>query len=106
MAFMDVKPPSPSSRFVPMSRPSTTSVAGKSPTVRAPNMLINIYNGPKRNAYVRSQAQVVDMVLASPVVLYLGVSEPQTLFIVGGKDQTAIAIQWAPPEVAAKLGHF
>ncbi|KAK2596198.1 hypothetical protein QQS21_006403 [Conoideocrella luteorostrata] len=70
------------------------------------NMLVNIYNGSKRDAYVKNQAQIVDMVLTSPVAHYFGDIKPRTLLVVGDKDKTAIGAQWSPPEVAAKLGHF
>lgn len=70
------------------------------------NMIINIYNGCKRDAYIRNQAQIVDMVLTSPVAPYFKDIKPRTLLIVGDKDRTAIGSQWAPPYVAAKLGHF
>lgn len=70
------------------------------------NMLVNIYYGPKRQAYIKNQGQIVDMVLTSPVSHYFGDIKPRTLLMVGDKDKTAIGSQWAPPEVAAKLGHF
>lgn len=69
-------------------------------------MLVNIYNGSKREQFVTNQAQIVDMVLTSPVAHYFGDLTPDTLLIVGDKDKTAIGAQWSPPEVAAKLGHF
>ncbi|EQK98148.1 hypothetical protein G6O67_001571 [Ophiocordyceps sinensis] len=70
------------------------------------HMLVNVYHGSKRDAYLRNQAQIVDMVLTSPVSHMLGDLEPRTLLIVGDKDKTAIGSQWAPPDVAQKLGHF
>lgn len=70
------------------------------------NMLVNIYNGPKRKAYVKNQARIVDMVLTSPIAHYFGDIKPRTLLIVGNKDKTAIGAQWSPPAVAAKLGRF
>ncbi|KAJ2972523.1 hypothetical protein NQ176_g7107 [Zarea fungicola] len=70
------------------------------------NMLVNIYNGSKRQQYVTNQAQIVDMVLTSPVSHYFGDLTPNTLLIVGDKDKTAIGSQWSPPAVAAELGHF
>ncbi|KAM3545218.1 hypothetical protein ARSEF1564_001852 [Beauveria bassiana] len=70
------------------------------------NMLVNIYHGPKREQFVTNQAQIVDMVLTSPVAHYFGDLRPKTLLIVGDKDKTAIGSQWSPPDVAAKLGHF
>lgn len=69
-------------------------------------MLVNIYYGSKREAFLRCQAKIVDMVLTGPVAHYFGDLKPRTLVIVGDKDKTAIGAQWAPPEVAAKLGHF
>ncbi|CEJ85850.1 Putative Alpha/beta hydrolase fold domain containing protein [[Torrubiella] hemipterigena] len=70
------------------------------------NMLVNIYNGSKREAYLRCQARIVDLVLTSPIAHYFGDIKTRTLLMVGGKDATAIGAQWSPPEVAAKLGHF
>ncbi|TQS32173.1 hypothetical protein Golomagni_07518, partial [Golovinomyces magnicellulatus] len=69
-------------------------------------MLVNIYNGSQREGFLRCQAKIVDLVLTSPVAHYFGDLKPRTLVIVGDKDKTAIGAQWAPPEVAAKLGHF
>ncbi|KAK3185250.1 hypothetical protein K4F52_005950 [Lecanicillium sp. MT-2017a] len=69
-------------------------------------MLINVYYGSQREKFLRNQAQIVDLVLTSPVAPYFGDLKPKTLLIVGDKDKTAIGAQWAPPEVAAKLGHF
>lgn len=70
------------------------------------NMLVNIYNGSKRDAYIKNQAQIVDLVLTSPVSHYFKDLKPSTLLIVGDKDKTAIGAQWSPPEVAAKLGRY
>lgn len=70
------------------------------------NMLVNIYNGSKRQQFITNQAQIVDVVLTSPVAHYFGDLTPNTLLIVGDKDKTAIGSQWSPPDVAAKLGHF
>lgn len=70
------------------------------------NMLVNIYNGSKREQFITNQAQIVDMVLTSPVSHYFGDLTPETLLIVGDKDKTAIGSQWSPPDVQAKLGHF
>jgi pimeloyl-ACP methyl ester carboxylesterase len=70
------------------------------------NMLVNIYNGSRRDAYIKNQAQIVDMVLTSPVSHYFGDIKPRTLLIVGDQDKTAIGAQWSPPSVAAQLGHF
>ncbi|KAM4059740.1 alpha/beta hydrolase fold domain-containing protein [Hirsutella rhossiliensis] len=69
-------------------------------------MLVNIYHGSMRDAYLRNQAQIIDMVLTSPVSHLFGDIKPRTLLIVGDKDKTAIGSQWAPPDVARTLGHF
>ncbi|KYK58643.1 alpha/beta hydrolase fold domain containing protein [Drechmeria coniospora] len=69
-------------------------------------MLVNIYHGSERDAYVKNQAQVVDMVLTGPVAHCFGDIQPRTLLIVGDKDRTAIGSQWSSPDVAAKLGRF
>lgn len=70
------------------------------------DMLVNIYNGPKRDQFVKNQAQIVDLVLTQPVAQYFKDLKPRTLLIVGDKDKTAIGAQWAPKEIAATLGHF
>ncbi|POR31767.1 Uncharacterized protein TPAR_08009 [Tolypocladium paradoxum] len=70
------------------------------------NMLVNIYYGSKRDAYVKIQAQIVDMVLTSPVAHYFGDLKPRTLLVIGEKDKTAIGAQWSPPAVANALGRF
>lgn len=69
-------------------------------------MLVNIYNGSKRESFLRCQARIVDIVLTSPVAQYFGDVQPRTLLIVGDKDRTAIGAQWAPKEVAERLGRF
>lgn len=70
------------------------------------NMLVNIYYGPQRDNFVRNQAQIVDMVLTQPVAKDFRYVKPRTLLIVGEKDNTAIGVQWAPRQVAARLGRF
>ncbi|KAK5990809.1 2-hydroxy-6-oxo-6-phenylhexa-2,4-dienoate hydrolase-like protein [Cladobotryum mycophilum] len=69
------------------------------------NMLVNIYNGPQRNNYIKNQGQIVDLVLTQPIAPFFKDLKPKTLLIVGDKDATAIG-QWAPPAVLATLGHF
>lgn len=69
-------------------------------------MLVNIYHGSRRDAYLRNQAQVVDMVLTSPVAHSFARLRPRTLLVVGDRDRTAIGSQWAPPDVASRLGRF
>ena len=70
------------------------------------NMLVNIYYGSERDAYVKIQARIVDLVLTQSVAHEFKNLKPRTLLMIGEKDITAIGSQWAPPEVAAQLGHF
>lgn len=70
------------------------------------NMLVNIYYGSERDAYLQIQARIVDLVLTQPVAHEFARLQPRTLLMIGEKDNTAIGAQWSPPEVAAKLGHF
>lgn len=70
------------------------------------NMSVNIYHGSEREAFVRAQARIVDMVLTQPVAPYFEQLKPPTLLIIGEKDKTAIGAGWSPPEVAEKLGKF
>ncbi|RSM16053.1 hypothetical protein CDV31_004670 [Fusarium ambrosium] len=69
-------------------------------------MLVNIYYGSERSNYVKNQAQIVDMVLTQPIAHQFKDIKTKTLIMVGTNDTTAIGAQWAPKEVAAKLGHF
>ncbi|KAF6791025.1 alpha beta hydrolase fold protein [Colletotrichum sojae] len=69
-------------------------------------MLVNIYKGSQREAFIRNQANVVDMVITQPIAWEFGLLKPRTLLIIGEKDNTAIGKQWSPPDVAAKLGRF
>ncbi|EJD47956.1 alpha/beta-hydrolase [Auricularia subglabra TFB-10046 SS5] len=70
------------------------------------DMLVNIYHGSKAATYALDQAQVIDTVLTQPIAHEFALLQPRTLLLIGDKDNTAIGKQWAPPEVAAKLGHF
>jgi pimeloyl-ACP methyl ester carboxylesterase len=70
------------------------------------NMSVNIYYGSQRDIFIRNQAQIVDMVLATPVTPYFEDIKSRTAVMVGAKDKTAIGSVWSPPEVAAKLGRF
>ncbi|KAI9903110.1 hypothetical protein N3K66_002462 [Trichothecium roseum] len=70
------------------------------------NMLLGVYYGSQRDAFVDAQARVVDMVLTQPVANSFGLIEVPTLLMVGEKDKTAIGSQWSPPDVQARLGHF
>lgn len=69
-------------------------------------MLVNIYYGSQRDAFVRIQARIVDLVLTQPIAHEFSRLQPRTLLMIGEKDITAIGAQWSPPEVAAKLGKF
>jgi pimeloyl-ACP methyl ester carboxylesterase len=69
-------------------------------------MLVNVYYGSQRQAYIHCQAKIIDLVLAQPVAHYFKNLKPRTLLMVGEKDKTAIGANWSPPEVAATLGRF
>lgn len=69
-------------------------------------MLVNVYYGSQREAYIHCQAKIIDAVLTQPVAHYFRYLKPRTLLLVGEKDKTAIGAAWSPPEVAAKLGRF
>ncbi|KAL2214727.1 alpha/beta hydrolase [Sarocladium strictum] len=70
------------------------------------NMLVNIYYGSQRDNFIQCQAKIVDLVLTQPIAQYFKLLKPRTVLMIGDKDTTAIGAQWAPPDVAAKLGHF
>jgi pimeloyl-ACP methyl ester carboxylesterase len=70
------------------------------------NMSVNIYHGSQRDAFVKGQARVVDMVLTQPVAPHFSELEPRTLLLIGEKDRTAIGSNWSPDEIAEKLGRF
>jgi pimeloyl-ACP methyl ester carboxylesterase len=70
------------------------------------NMSVNIYHGSQRGNFVKNQAQIVDMVLATPVAPYFEDLKVRTALIIGDKDKTAIGAAWSPPEVAAALGRY
>ncbi|KAM0276121.1 hypothetical protein ACHAQH_007047 [Verticillium albo-atrum] len=69
-------------------------------------MLVNVYYGSLRDAYIHCQAKIIDLVLTQPVAHFFKDLKPRTLLIMGEKDKTAIGAQWSTPEVAAKLGRF
>ncbi|KAK0390171.1 hypothetical protein NLU13_3743 [Sarocladium strictum] len=70
------------------------------------NMLVNVYYGSQRDAFIHCQAKIVDLVLTQPIAQYFKQLKPRTALMIGAKDTTAIGAQWAPPEVAQQLGHF
>ena len=51
-------------------------------------------------------ARIDDMIFTQPVVYELALIRVPTLLMIGEKDTTAIAKDFAPPEVQAKLGHY
>ncbi|KAK5936748.1 hypothetical protein PMZ80_011011 [Knufia obscura] len=71
-------------------------------------MLLKVYDGPLGKAYAYNQALVTDMVYTQPIVYELRLlgDIPNSLLIVGDKDNTAIGKQWSPPDVQALLGHY
>ncbi|CRK13529.1 hypothetical protein BN1723_010074, partial [Verticillium longisporum] len=69
-------------------------------------MLADIYAGSRREAFVRAQARVVDMVFTQPIAGEFERIEARTLVVVGEKDTTAVGKPSAPKEVQARLGRF
>jgi pimeloyl-ACP methyl ester carboxylesterase len=69
-------------------------------------MLAGLFQGPGREQVAWNSALVYDMILTQPVVYEFGRLKVPTLLLIGQKDTTAIGKDAAPPEVAARLGHY
>ncbi|KAM0282121.1 hypothetical protein ACHAQH_003161 [Verticillium albo-atrum] len=69
-------------------------------------MLADIYGGSEREAFVKCQARVVDMVLTQPVAGEFERVEASALVMVGEKDSTAVGKPSAPKDVQERLGRF
>jgi pimeloyl-ACP methyl ester carboxylesterase len=71
------------------------------------NMLLSIYKGTEAESYAFDQALITDAVYTQPVSYELPLLvNTKTLFIIGGKDTTAIGKAWAPAEVQRSLGNY
>lgn len=69
-------------------------------------MLASTYRGPDGESAALSQARASDMIFTQPVVHELPRLSVPVVLMIGERDTTAIGRDRAPPEVAAKLGHY
>lgn len=69
-------------------------------------MLAGMYRGPGHDIVAWNSALLYDMILTQPVVYEFGLLQMPTLIIIGGKDRTAIAKEYAPPELRESLGNY
>ena len=70
------------------------------------HMLVRLLNSTEGPDLAWNSAQVTDMVFTQPIAHEFEKLKPPTLLIVGDKDTTAIGKQWAPPDLAPKLGNY
>ena len=73
---------------------------------RAVDMLAGLNNGPGKEAVAWDSALIYDMIITEPVVYRFGEIAVPTLLMIGQKDTTAIAKDFAPPELRPKLGNY
>ncbi len=73
---------------------------------RAVDMLAGLNNGPGKEAVAWDSALIYDMIITQPVVYRFGEISVPTLLMIGQKDTTAIAKDFAPPELRPKLGNY
>jgi pimeloyl-ACP methyl ester carboxylesterase len=73
---------------------------------RAVDMLAGLNNGPGKEAVAWDSALIYDMIITEPVVYRFSQISVPTLLMIGQKDTTAIAKDFAPPELRPKLGNY
>ncbi|BDU71740.1 alpha/beta fold hydrolase [Mesoterricola silvestris] len=77
------------------------------PEFEAPvTMLAGLFRGPGRERVAWNSALIYDMIFTQPVFYEFGKVAVPTLLLIGQKDTTAIGKDAAPPEVAARIGHY
>jgi len=69
-------------------------------------MLAGMYRGPQRDLVAWNSALLYDMIFNEPVVYELPRLQPRTLLMIGDKDVTAIAKDFAPADVRPTLGNY
>jgi pimeloyl-ACP methyl ester carboxylesterase len=69
-------------------------------------MLAGLNRGPGHELVAWNSALIYDMICTQPVVYELDRLAMPTLLLIGQRDTTAIAKDVAPPEVAARIGHY
>ena len=86
----------------------STYYAGRwRPEFEAPvRMLAGLVQGPGRELVAWNTALIDDMIFTQPVVHEFDLVRTPTLLLIGQRDTTAIGKDLAPPEVAARLGHY
>lgn len=70
------------------------------------NMLAGLNNGDGKEVVAWDSALIYDMILTEPVVYRFGDISVPTLLMIGQKDNTAIAKNFAPPDLRPKLGNY
>lgn len=70
------------------------------------DMLAGLNAGPGKEVVAWNSALLYDMIYTQPVVYELGALKPDTLLIIGDKDNTAIGKDLASPEVQKQLGNY
>ncbi|WP_213775178.1 alpha/beta hydrolase [Bradyrhizobium sp. dw_78] len=70
------------------------------------DMLAGLNNGPGKEAVAWDSALIYDMIITEPVLYRFSEISVPTLLMIGQKDTTAIAKDFAPPELRPKLGNY
>ena len=70
------------------------------------DMLAGLNNGDGKEVVAWDSALIYDMILTEPVVYRFGDISVPTLLMIGQKDNTAIAKNFAPPDLRPKLGNY
>ena len=70
------------------------------------DMLAGLNNGDGKEVVAWDSALIYDMILTEPVVYRFGEISVPTLLMIGQKDTTAIAKDFAPPDLRPKLGNY
>jgi pimeloyl-ACP methyl ester carboxylesterase len=73
---------------------------------RAVDMLAGLNNGPGKEAVAWDSALIYDMIITEPVLYRFGQISVPTLLMIGQKDTTAIAKDFAPPALRPTLGNY
>jgi pimeloyl-ACP methyl ester carboxylesterase len=73
---------------------------------RAVQMLAGLNNGAGKQAVAWDSALIYDMILTQPVLYRFPDISVPTLLMIGQKDTTAIAKDFAPPELRQRLGNY
>jgi len=69
-------------------------------------MYAGMYQGPGREIVAWNSALIYDMIFTQPVFYELEQLKVPTLLLIGLKDTTAIAKDFAPPEIRLQLGNY